>query len=700
MPQSLDRRTVLKCIVAVAASTAFGCDDKNDPPPVEDPDYFPQSVASGDPRADSVVLWTRVADPDRPDADLSVTLQVSTSAAFDSLVLESKGLPARADHDHTLKVKVTNLGPRTTYYYRFLYEKGDQRPTSPTGRTRTAPAAASDETVRFAIADCQDFADRYYNSWQRLVQLDEDLDFIVFLGDYIYEVPPTQSSVAGREVTFSDPASALTLSGGSPPQLAANSLSNYRDLYKRYRSDRFLQRAHELYPFISVWDDHEYSDDCWGAHATYTNGRKNEDYVDRRRNSELAFFEYIPIDPTAAPGGELDPSAPPRFPDTHIWRYFDFGHRLRLSATDYRSRRPDHLIPEDGYPATVVMDQAALQKAGAASAFDSETFAYVDIGLPQYEPQRIALMAAYETLAILEGLSAADANARARANVQGNLALAYVNPVLVQVGKQQIDPTGLPRGIAWVHMGKRNLFDRLGSRYVVIKDVFDVYAAWREATTGGASQDAFGPEQDAWLRDSVLSANQWKVVISSVSLTSMVFDLRNKADIPDPALRNRFYFDADQWDGFPTRKRELLTDLRARAGANLFFIAGDIHASFASVEESVPVITAPAISSSSILEEAADAVTAAGFPLGTAIYRYAVTEQENTLREGNPGIAFVNADAHGFTIVEVRADEAIATYHLIPSSEIRTDYSGQPEALAARFTRKDLRIRNGAITDV
>lgn len=698
MPQSLDRRSVLKCIVAVAASTAFACDDEEDVPQEEDRNHFPQSVASGDPRADSVVLWTRAVASDRPDDALRLTLQVSTSEAFDTLILETRDLEARADHDHTVKVKVTNLTPRTRYYYRFIHEQDGRRITSPTGRTRTAPAAGTEETVRFAIANCQDFAGRYYNSWQRLVQLDEDLDFIVFLGDYIYEGPPAQVAVPGREVGFSDPSSALSIPGGSGARLVANSLSNYRDLYKRYRSDPFLQRAHERYPFISVWDDHEYSNDCWGANATYRDGRVQEELIERRRNAELAFFEYVPLDVTAAPGGAMDPGAVPRFPDTRIWRDFEFGSRLRLLVTDYRTRRPDHLIPEDGYPATVVMDQAALQSTGAAAAFASDAFAYVDIGLPQYEPQRIALLRVYETLAALAGVPSAEANARARAAVQGLLALAYVNPVLAQVGQQPIDPAGQPRGLAWVHMGKRNLFDALGSRYIVVKDVFDVYAAWSEATQGRARQDALGPEQDTWLRESASSPHRWKAVVSSVSLTAMVFDLRNKADVPDPALRNRFYFSADQWDGFPTRKRELLTDLRARAGTGLFCISGDIHASFASVEEGVPAVTGPAISSSSVKEEAAETVAAAGFPPESAVFRYAVTEQENTFREGNPAIAFVDSDSHGFTVVEVRADEALAAYHLIPSSAVRTDYSGQPEALAARFTRRDFRIRDGAIT--
>ncbi|XXF81030.1 alkaline phosphatase D family protein [Myxococcaceae bacterium GXIMD 01537] len=705
MPLPLDRRSVLKCIVAVAASTAFGCSE--DDPPVKagggtGSATFPQSVASGDPRPDSVVLWTRAVNPDLPDEDVTVALQVALDPDFQQLVLDQQGLTAAAEHGHALKVKVTGLTPRTRYYYRFVHGDGEQRTASPVGRTRTAPDAASDETVRFAVADCQDFAGRYYNAWQRLLQLDEDLDFVIFLGDYIYERPPAQvpEPVASRSVTFSDPASALPVPAvGDQGRLAANSLSNYRDLYQRYRSDPFLQQVHERYPFIIVWDDHEYSDDCWGAHANYTNGREDEDYVERRRNSELAFFEYQPVDVTDAPPGVIDPAAAPRFPDTRIWRGFDFGQRLRLLVTDYRSRRPDHLIPEGAYPAAVAMDEAALQSTGAAASFASDTFAYVDISQPQYERERFILLRAYEALAIQAGLSPADAVSRSAALVQGNLALAYVNPVLTQTGQQPIDPAGKPRGIAWIHMGKRNLFDFVGSRYVVIQPAFDVYAAWHYAATGHSSEDAFGAEQETWLRDAAGGGQTWKVVVSSVSLTSMVWDLSNKQDIPDLSLRNRYYFDVDQWDGFPNKKRELLADLKARAGTNLMFISGDIHASFASVEQGVPAITAPAISSSSILQEASETVANAGFPPGTAIYRYVVTEQANTLREGNPGIAFVDIDAHGFTVIELLADEALVTYHLIPSNEVRVDYSGQPEALAARFTRKTLRVRDGAITD-
>ena len=692
MSQPLHRRTVLKCIVAVAASTAFGCPGRGPPPEVRR-ELFPQSVASGDPRPDSVILWTRVVDAGRPGADLSLTLQVAQDEDFERMVLELDGLSATEAHDFILKVKVTNLTPRTRYFYRFLYSQGKKRFSSPVGRTRTAPSAAMDVPVRFAIGNCQDFHRRYYNTWQRLLQLDEDLDVIVFLGDYIYEAISSTSS-GPRSLHFSDPGSAIVLEGGAV--LAAASLSNYRDLYKTYRSDPFLQQVHERYPFVLVWDDHEFSNDCWDAHATYTAGRQEELQVERRRNAELAFFEYLPIDSTRAPAGLIDVDSEPRYPDTHIWRDFVFGRHLRLLVTDYRTHRPDHLIPEEAYPATVAVDAAALDVLGLTAAFASDTFAYVNIA--DYPQQRAVLVQVYQQLAVQEGLTAAEAAARAEAVVRGSLALAYVNPVLSQAGLPPIDPAGKLHGIAFVHMGKADLFSARGSRNVVVKDTFDVYAAWRHLGTGGAAQNALGSEQEAWLLAAAENAQTWKVVVSSVSLTSMVWNLANKPDVQPPSVRNRYYFSVDQWDGFPDKKRELLSALRARSPDRVLFVSGDIHAAFASVEQGVPALTAPAISSSAIQEEIGNAVVEAGFPPDSAVYRYVVTEGEATLQEGNPGIAFVDTDSHGFTVVEVGSGEVRAAYHLIPSTAARESYADRGGELASRFSRRDFLIQGGVIS--
>lgn len=716
------RRSFLQAVVAVAASTALGCPDDEDgaSPSEARAKYFPQSVASGDPRADSVVLWVRAVDPDNASADARVRLEVSPNEDFANLVLNEQ-FTALAQNDHALKVKVTNLSARTTYYYRFTFEKDGQKYTSATGRTRTAPAAGENVPVKFAFASCQDYIGRYYNAWQRLLQLDPDLDFIVFLGDYIYETTGDasfQSANGQRTVVFSEPEKALRQGVGLTAFYAANSVSNYRDLYKNLRSDRIIQQVHERYPFIIMWDDHEFSDDCYGATATYTDGRANEEQVERRRNAEQAFFEYVPLDNTNAGAGAIDTNAVPRFPDTRIYRDFDFGQNLKLVVTDFRTYRPDHLIPEDAYPGAVALSAQELGlalptlPAPQQALLNSATFAYVNIDDAQYAAQKQVLVGAYVQQALQAGLTQEQAGAKATATVRGNVSLFYANQVLTAVNEARraagapaiplISSEGAPRGLAYVHMGKSGLFGIQGSRYIVVKPIFDLFAGVKYQIGLQAqrnTQNALGDTQRAWFQQSVRANNTWKVIVSSVSLTSMVFDLSQKTDIPDPTLRQTFYFNVDQWDGFPTEKQALLGGLRQAGVQNALFISGDIHASFASVESGVPTLTAPAISSGSIKELAGLALLGAGYGPQSTVYRYIVRELEDTMTAANPGMRFANGDAHGFVTLEVKSDEALATFHLIPSAEIAKDYSLRTsEELAEKFTSRTFRIRNGDIT--
>jgi alkaline phosphatase D len=300
------------------------------------------------------------------------------------------------------------------------------------------------------------------------------------------------------------------------------------------------------------------------------------------------------------------------------------------------------------------------------------------------------------------GLTQQQAQEKAGTWVKGNVSLFYVNQVLAALGQSRLPATGTSRGIAYVHMGKSSLFTIQGSRYIVVKPIFDLYAGFKYATTAGASQNVLGTEQQAWLQETTRTAtNTWKVIVSSVSFTSMVFNLSNKADIPDPNLRQTFYFNADQWDGFPTKKQELLGFMRQNV-PNSLVISGDIHASFASVESGVPTLTAPGISSGSIKELAGLAVIGAGYATGSPVYKYVVAELEKSMSEpeANPGMRFVDGDKHGFVVLEVKANEAIATFHLIGSAEIAKDYSLRaPEELNSKFTSKRLRIQGGNITD-
>jgi alkaline phosphatase D len=322
------------------------------------------------------------------------------------------------------------------------------------------------------------------------------------------------------------------------------------------------------------------------------------------------------------------------------------------------------------------------------------------VDAPEYAQVKGTLQAVYKALAAQAGVDATYAAAKAAQWVKGNLALAYVNQVLAQAGASAlvVPPAGKPHGVAYLHMGKLGLFDVRGSRQIVVQGTYDLYSAYHYQTTQKASENVFGDAQEAWLKEKLKSPNTWKLIVSSVSLSTLIIDLSNKADIPDPTLRQRYYFTTDQWDGFPTKKKELLKYVKDNV-SNPIFISGDIHASFSSVEGGVPTITTPAISSDSIKEEAATAVLGVGFSSGSPVYRYLVTETDATLKEGNPQLAFHDTDKHGFVLLEVKPDQAVASYHLIPSSEVHKDYTLRTSAeLQSKFTRQDLRVQNGTIT--
>src|SRR5690606_10325534 len=179
---------------------------------------------------------TRVTPAD-PAADATVRLEVALDEAFSmSLSLSTSELVAEAAHDHCVRVKVDGLEPGTRYYYRFTHEGQRSR----TGRFKTAPAPGNDVPVRFAIVSCQDYVGRYYNSLLALLdEAQDDLDFVVHLGDYIYETtgdPSFMSATAERAVTFTDTAGAIELVEDGETFYAGRSLSNYRELYRTYRS--------------------------------------------------------------------------------------------------------------------------------------------------------------------------------------------------------------------------------------------------------------------------------------------------------------------------------------------------------------------------------------------------------------------------------------------------------------------------------
>jgi alkaline phosphatase D len=688
-----------------AIAPACGSSSDSNPLPVVAPvedgkSFFPQSVASGDPRPDSVVLWTRIVDG-APDADRALVLEMSTSEDFKALVATQADLVAAASNDGTLKVKVVGLSPKTRYFYRFVYVKDGKRYASQVGRTKTAPAAGDDTPVTFVVASCQDYVGKYYNSWAHLLTTNEDVDFVLFIGDYVYETtgnPEFQKTAPDRAIKFTKPDEALDL----VDHQAARSLGNYRDLYKIFRAEPVLQKVHERFPFIMVWDDHEYSDDCWGDVATYTDGLEDERDTERRKNAERAFFEYVPFDPPddaatgATPAGHpVDPSKLPVYPATRIYRGFTFGKHLELVVADYRTYRPDHIVPEGAFPAEIILDEAGMQASGLAAAFTSDAFSYVNIDDPQYATQKAQLRSAIKAVLGQKGVVGPDADAKCDAWIKGNLALVYVNGVLTNplVNGTPIDPAGKPKGIGWIHFGKQDLYGLRGSRYFLFKGTFEAYSAYLYAKTQGASENAWGQAQEAFIKDKLSkSSATFKVVASSVTLTNLTVDLTQKADITEGALKQKFLANCDQWDGFPNKKKEILEWVKANA-KNTVFVAGDIHAAFASTEQGVPVLTTPAISSGTFRELLKNALAGAGYKEGTPVYKYAVTQLDDSFKEGNPSL-LLSRQEHGYLLVRAAGDGMKATFMLAPEELVSKRLYDDP-SLAGSFKPQVVNVKDG-----
>ena len=693
------RATLVTASVASAGLGASGCgggggDDEDDGPLQDGAEYFRQSVVSGDPRPESVIVWTRVEDAELGEDDAELRLELAADAEFTTPVMldgeDHVLVPARAMFDRCAKAKVRGLEAATTYYYRFIHTRADGRYVSPVGRTRTAPAADADARLRFAVISCQDFNGRYYNGYAHLASV--ELDFFVHLGDYIYETTgdPSFQETSGRAATFTDKAGAIVFNEGTDREyLAASSLSNYRELYRIYRSDPALRKIHETVPMVCTWDDHEFSDDAHGANATYHDGRKDENDPERRKRANQAWFEYMPVD-FQDDEFEYDPGKP--FPgDIQIYRDFGFGKHLRLVMTDLRSYRTDHLIPEDAFPGAVVLTQAELMaELGELPEVASE---YIDVDAHAGGIYKAALVAAAAQLEYDP------------AKITGNIDVAYINSTLAKLDAPGVDTildlAGLERGLSYRHLGKLSPHASIGARYLVIKDTFDLWASINYKKSGGKTQDAMGPDQQAWFLDTMKGASEtWKLWGNEYCLVPLVIDLTK---LPIAPFNQRFYMNADQWDGMRDRRDEILRELSGVD--NVVAVTGDIHAFYAGVpgtsddpsKRIVELVTSGMSSGTFrtqlVLQVAADPVLSA--TPGASDLANSIDDLFGAAGT-NKHLAYADSKRNGFMTVELDGEQIVATYHAMVEEEIFKDHEQLPAAeLAAKFSTSRFKVEAG-----
>ncbi len=229
---------------------------------------FPFGVASGDPSTDRVLLWTKVL-PEGLGETVEVNWVIATDTTLKNVVGGGK-LVADSASAFTIQIEQQGLEPSTTYFYCFFTTTD----SSSIGRTRTA--SANGEDLRFAVASCANFQTGYFNAYGHMAKRN-DIDAVIFLGDYIYEYGVRKDVVRPHI-----------------PATEILSLEDYRSRYAQYRLDSNLLEAHRLHPFIAIWDDHEFAND------TYTDGAQNhqddeDDWENRKANARKAYFEWTPI---------------------------------------------------------------------------------------------------------------------------------------------------------------------------------------------------------------------------------------------------------------------------------------------------------------------------------------------------------------------------------------------------------------------
>lgn len=289
---------------------------------------FRHGVASGDPDATSLIIWTRIST-DLPGVD--VDWRVATEPGFGNVVASGRTATG-AERDFTVKALVTGLEPGKTYYYQFSADND----VSPTGRTRTLPTESLNK-LGIALVSCSNFAFGYFNAYGAIAR-DDEIDYVLHTGDYIYEY--------GGEGGWGEETAGAIDRRHSPPHEIVT-LQDYRTRHAQYKSDEGSRAMHAAHPLLCCWDDHESANNPWTGGAQNHQPDSEGSWEARRTASVQAYFEWMPIREPEAGRSPLE-----------FWRTYVFGdlatlvtletrHTGRGEQVDYAAWQPKLSTPED-----------------------------------------------------------------------------------------------------------------------------------------------------------------------------------------------------------------------------------------------------------------------------------------------------------------------------------------------------------------
>jgi len=297
-----------------------------------DADPFSLGVASGDPAADSVVLWTKLA-PKPLEADggmkpevVNVGWEIAEDDAFKKVVASGTAV-ATPQLGHTVHIEAAGLKPDRWYHYRF--RAGDA--TSPVGRTRTMPAAdATPDKLKLTFASCQHYEQGFYTAYEQMAKDTPDLVF--HLGDYIYEYPYREPNPNLRQGGATQ---AVVRRHTGPKDGKLKTLADYRGRHALYRADKFLHQMHALCPWFVTWDDHEVDNNYANDIQEEQRGGKEKtppaEFLIQRAAAYQAYYEFMPLRKRSLPTG----------PDMLLYRKASFGRLAEFFVLDTRQYRTD-----------------------------------------------------------------------------------------------------------------------------------------------------------------------------------------------------------------------------------------------------------------------------------------------------------------------------------------------------------------------
>lgn len=331
---STDRRRILQLAASAAGSLWLPRSAWSQPKLAADP--FTLGVASGSPAETSVVLWTRLAQPDGDalgGAPATVRWEIAEDEGFQRIAHKGQS-QAHAELAHSVHVEAQGLAPDRWYFYRFMTGEWVSR----TGRTRTLPPAdAQVAKLRFGYGSCQRWEHGYFSAWRHLRE--EQPDFVLFFGDYIYEYPGAPNSIR------------------MPRGLWATTLSDYRERHAQYKSDADLQAMHAACPWLVTWDDHELQNDYAGEHPG-NSGPGVANHMGRRAAAYQAYYEHMPLRAatlTRAMSGLGDGA------ELRIHTQYRFGKLARLCLLDTRQYRDRQACTRGGRAGSGSVDPAECE---------------------------------------------------------------------------------------------------------------------------------------------------------------------------------------------------------------------------------------------------------------------------------------------------------------------------------------------------